>query len=105
MAHVPPMSFKRGDSIAIELTVPSRQPALKSVQMYFRHTHQASAWQQVIMKAAPGKFRAEIPDEYTDRYYPLEYYFEPGDEAGRAWLYPGLGPTLTQQPYFVIRPT
>jgi hypothetical protein len=44
-----------------------------------------------------------IPGSYTDTPYPLQYYFELSDEAGRAWLFPDLGANLSEQPYFVLR--
>ena len=47
-------------------------------------------------------FRASIPESYADSQYPLQYYFELRDTPEQAWLYPGLGADLTQQPYFVL---
>jgi hypothetical protein len=54
------------------------------------------------MEQADGACRATIASEYTNSPFPLQYYFELRDASGRATLYPGLGPTLTNQPYFVL---
>ena len=51
----------------------------------------------------PERAEGVIPSNYTDAPYPLQYYFELTDAAGRTWLFPGLGPALTGQPYFVLR--
>jgi len=56
------------------------------------------------MRERGGAHVAVIPAGYTDSPYPLAYYFEV-KQSGRACLYPGLGPDLTHQPYFVVRPT
>jgi hypothetical protein len=55
------------------------------------------------MRIQPDRAEVVIPAGYTDTPHPLQYYFELTDASGRAWLYPGLGPTLTDQPYFVLR--
>jgi len=50
-----------------------------------------------------GIWQATIPAEYTSTPYPLQYYFEISDGPASANLNPGLGPELTNQPYFVVR--
>jgi hypothetical protein len=55
------------------------------------------------MAAVAGAWKAEIPAAYSDSAFPLQYYFEPTDGPGRAWLFPGLGSALARQPYFVLR--
>ncbi|HEY3456481.1 MAG TPA: hypothetical protein VGK64_18020, partial [Bryobacteraceae bacterium] len=50
-----------------------------------------------------GGYRASIPATYSDSDYPLQYYFEVKQKSGKASFYPGLGPDLTTQPYFVLR--
>ena len=53
--------------------------------------------------APSGRFRAEIPGQYTDSPYPMLYYFELRDAHGAAWIYPGFNADLANQPYFVVR--
>ncbi len=55
------------------------------------------------MRPVAGGWEAEIPAPYTDSAFALQYYFEPTDPAGQAWLYPGLGSALARSPYYVIR--
>lgn len=73
---------------------------LASARLYYRHVTQAERWQSLEMRAEGGRYRAQIPEGYRAP-YPLQYYFElrTGDEA---WLYPGLGADLAQQPYSVF---
>jgi hypothetical protein len=54
------------------------------------------------MHVRPELAEGVIPADYANTSYPLQYYFELSDESGQAWLYPGLGPALTNQPYFVL---
>jgi hypothetical protein len=100
--HQPPPSFRPGESVAIEITSDSGRP-LESVRLHYRHVNQAEEYQVVPMSAEGGRWRAVLPASYTDSPYPLLYYFELHDAHGAAWLYPGLGENLTNQPYFVIR--
>jgi hypothetical protein len=102
--HIPRALFQRGQPVALELELASDQAPPKAARLYYRHTHQAQPWQTAPMPVKSGSARAAIPGEYTASAYPLEYYFEITDAAGRVWLYPGLGATLTDQPYFVQRP-
>src|SRR5258706_39410 len=54
------------------------------------------------MKANGNEFRGSIPGEYTKSPFPIQYYFELQGKQTFG-MYPGLGPMLTNQPYFVIR--
>ncbi len=103
LAHVPPNSFRRGRAVPLELNFAAASAGISTVQLYYRHTHQADPWHAVPMRPGASGYQGEIPGEFTDRYYPLQYYFEVSRADGQSWLYPGLGPDLTQQPYFVVR--
>jgi hypothetical protein len=72
------------------------------VTLHYRHVDQAEAWEAVATSAAGAGFRGVIPAGYTDSPFPLQYYFE-GTGPDGAWLYPGLGPELTGQPYYTVR--
>ena len=50
------------------------------------------------MAAGAGGFRAQIPAEYTRSPFPMQYYFV----LEGTGMYPGLGPNLSGQPYFVV---
>jgi hypothetical protein len=103
VAHVPPKSFRRGESVMLALASTGGMAAPKTVQLYYRRTHQAEAWRVVAMEAAADGYRAAIPADYADSAYPLEYYFEIAGASGRPALFPGLGKHLNDQPYFVVR--
>jgi hypothetical protein len=53
------------------------------------------------MKAQGNTYQAVIPGDYTNSAYPLQYYFEV-TQADATLLYPGFGPEVTGQPYFVV---
>jgi hypothetical protein len=97
--HAQPATFHPGQAMDIELTV---EKSPQTVRMYYRHVNQGERWQSISMQANGKKFQAAIPAAYTDSPYPLQYYFEIQRDE-HVSLYPGLGPSLTQQPYFVVR--
>ena len=101
--HEPPAGFRKKQAVALALTVIERKAA--SVRMYYRHVNQAERWESVEMEVANDGFRAGIPAVYTDAPFALQYYFEVRESRSRAWLWPGLGQELDQQPYFVIQRT
>jgi hypothetical protein len=101
--HQPPASFSAGQQVELELTVPGGSPRCEAT-LRFRRMNQAEAWRAVEMTVKRAICRAAIPAEYAEASYPLEYYFELNDGPGRATLFPGLGPELTRQPYFILRP-
>jgi hypothetical protein len=49
-----------------------------------------------------GAYAGVVPAEYTQSHYPILYYFEI-HEAGGGAMYPGFGPELSNQPYFLVR--
>jgi hypothetical protein len=100
--HVPPDGFRRGRAVALSIAFPPDQRQA-SVTLHFRRVNQSLVWQAAPMQPSADAWLAEIPAAYCDSAFPLQYYFEPSDAAGRPWLYPGLGSALTRQPYFVLR--
>jgi len=99
--HRQPKTFRAKEAVALEIAVPDRKPA--SVRMYYRHVNQAERFQSVEMEERGDAWAATVPAAYTDSPYALQYYFEVRESRAKAWLYPGLGPDLTNQPYFVVR--
>ncbi|HWA09672.1 MAG TPA: hypothetical protein VG838_09500 [Opitutaceae bacterium] len=100
--HTAPAPFRRGQAIAVALAFPADQ-AQKSVRLHYRRVNQAEAWKSAPMQLADGTWRAEIPGADTDSAFPMQYYFEPVDRAGVAWIHPGLGTALSRAPYYVVR--
>jgi hypothetical protein len=101
--HTPVRAFVRGRPLELVLALPARAGSAPAVTLHYRHVSQAEAWQASAMPREGSNFLAAIPGTYTDSPYPLQYYFEVAEASGVAWLYPGLGPDLTQQPYFAVR--
>jgi hypothetical protein len=101
--HVPPASFRRGEPVAVALTFADGPSRPAAVRLYYRHTQQAEPWREAAMALGPDGYHIEIPGDYTNSPYPLEYYFEVHEESARPWLYPGFNATLSNQPYFVLR--
>ncbi len=100
--HTAPAGFVRGAALELELTVPTQARA-SSVRVHYRHVNQAERYQVADMRRHAGTYRATVPAAYTESPFPLQYYFEGGDGAGHAWLYPGFASDLTGQPYFSVR--
>ncbi|MCL4540211.1 MAG: hypothetical protein M1378_11555 [Bacteroidetes bacterium] len=98
--HSQPDHFNAGQPLDVELSV---ERPVGSVRLYYRHVTQAERFKSVEMDQSGKSFRATIPAEYTETLYPLQYYFELRDTPENAWLYPGLTPKLTQEPYYVVR--
>jgi hypothetical protein len=103
LSHTPPASFQPGQPVTVELALQDRQSPVSAVRLYYRRPHQALSYQTADMQAQGQLYRATIPGEYSNSPYPLQYYFELCEGAGQAWLYPGLGATLANQPYFIVR--
>lgn len=103
VTHVPPASFRRGQPVAVTLTMADAPSPPPAVRLYYRHTQQAEPWCEAPMSLSPGAYGTAIPGAYSDSAYPLEYYFEISAGSGRPWLYPGFNSTRSNQPYFVLR--
>jgi hypothetical protein len=103
--HESPATFGLGEAVPLRLVVREEASgnAPSGVQLRYRHVNQAEAWEAVDMKRADGAWQAMIPAPYADSPYPLQYHFVLREGMKSAWLYPGLGPELVQQPYFVVR--
>lgn len=96
--HTAPPNFH--PSRAVDLSIGTKA---SSVRLWYRHVTQAERWQSVDMQRQGTSHHASLPAAYTNSPYPLQYYFELRSAPDVAWLYPGLGPDLMQQPYFVLR--
>jgi len=98
--HTPPAKFQPSQALALEISVDRK---LAGARLYYRHVNQAERYQTAEMQAADNRYRATIPAAYTESPFPLVYYFELKEAPDKAWLYPGFGANLTDQPYFVVR--
>src|SRR5581483_11876683 len=92
--------FKRGGPVAIRV---SPKGKMDGVELRYRHVNQAELWTSTPMKAASGSWAATIPADYADSPYSLQYYFVIRSGKGAPALHPGLGKSLMEQPYYVLR--
>ena len=99
--HTPPDSFQPGSTVKI--TVDSSGAGVCCARLHYRHVNQAEEYVVTDMQKQDSRYVATIPADYTDSKYPLQYFLEFRDTRGRAWLYPRLNTTLSDQPYYVIR--
>jgi hypothetical protein len=100
--HTAPAHFTLQQDLKLELRAKTGAQ-IGSARLHYRHVNQGERFQSVEMAAKDGVWSASIPSAYTDSPYPLEYYFEVKPVGGRAGLFPGFRPDLTNQPYFVVR--
>jgi hypothetical protein len=100
--HHPAATFRPGIAHEIRIKVPSN---ISAVRMIYRHVNQAEYYQTSAMEAVNGTYVAIIPTDYTQSEFALQYYFELQLTPASATMYPGLGPDLTQRPYFLIEQT
>ena len=93
--HKAPKMFAPDEAIVFSLAIPEGCSAM----LFYRHVDQAERWQTTKLDT---KGEARIPTEYTRTAFALQYYFEVRDRPDNAWVYPGFGAALGNQPYFVI---
>jgi hypothetical protein len=98
--HRPPANFDPGKPL--ELAVSFGPGNGRKVNLLYRHADQSQRWRSQEMQIRDNQYRGSIQAEYTDSPYPILYYFEV-HEAGGSGIYPGFGPDLSNQPYFLVR--
>ena len=98
--HAAPASFHPGSNLVLAIATP---PSVTGAILWYRHVNHGERWLSSPMQQSGATHTAAIPAAYTDSPYPLQYYFEVQEAQGKAWLYPGFAPDLTNQPYFVLR--
>jgi hypothetical protein len=102
LTHKPSERFSRGR--VLEIVAQTRVPTDSTVQLLYRHAHQAEAWQEMPMTVAGLNLRAAIPGSFTETVYPIIYYFVIHSREAAAAMIPGLGEGLDHMPYYVSRP-
>jgi len=101
--HVADATFHPGKALHLSLQIPvGATNAAASARLHYRHVNQAERWLAVDMQKDHAGYSAEIPAEYTDSVYPLQYYFELDNKQKEAWLYPAFNASLSNQPYYAI---
>ena len=100
VTHTPVTHFKRGESVAVQVTAKGK---IDFVELRYRRVDQAELWRAAGMKSQGASWTATIPGDYTDSAFPLQYYFVLRGGTATPALHPGLGASLMDQPYYVIR--
>jgi hypothetical protein len=98
--HTPATTFTPGTAQTVELQVAST--GISAVRLKYRHVNQGEYYQAIEMQARGSIYRGAIPAEYTQSEYAIQYFFEIEAGPGHVACYPGLGPDLTSQPYYVV---
>lgn len=102
--HVAPTTFRPGRDLHLEIELGGTQgDVVRNVAVRYRPMNQALPYAATEMDRDGPRFEARIPGAELDGRYPLAYAFVLRDGSGTAWRHPGLGPELSQQPYFVVR--
>ncbi len=99
--HTPPAAFTPGQPLPVSVSAP--RAALQEIRLHYRHVQQAESYEVQPMAAGPAGWAFTIPAAYTNTRFALQYYFQLIARDGSSWLYPGLEPSLANQPYYVVR--
>jgi hypothetical protein len=100
-SHAVATRFHPGHALPLMLHLTGSGDKPSAVKLFFRHVNQAERWKSVPMQKNQQTYTAEIPGEYTNSPYPLQYYFELSNESS-AWFYPAFNATLSNQPYYAL---
>jgi len=103
--HEPAASFQRGQPLTVVVANSKGNSfsGIAGLRLHYRHVNQGEFWQAAEMRRGREGFSATIPADYTDSPFPLQYYFQIRNDAGKAWLQPGLKPGWHGQPYYFVR--
>lgn len=102
--HTAPAHFEPGRPMGISLSVEetNKQPHPTLIRLTYRHVNQGEYYQTQEMQAQGRHFHAVIPAAYTQSPFELQYFFVLHAGPDKAWIYPGIGRTLSNQPYYVV---
>lgn len=104
--HISSAHFHPGRPLPIALSIEKTDAGLHPslIGLTYRHVNQGEYYEVTEMRPDRhgSRYQAVIPGNYTASPYDLQYFFELHAGPGKAWLYPGLGPDLSRQPYFHV---
>ena len=106
ITHTPPATFKPGQPVPLQFTAAALDPGATAT-LFYRHLNQGERYQSTPLQRTGNTLSAQIPAEYSQSPYPLEYHVHiagPSASAGSAEaLYPGFRDNFLGQPYFIIQ--
>jgi hypothetical protein len=104
VSHTPPAWFRAGEPVFLTVEIDPAHPShVESVHLRYRHVNHAEAYTEVEMAREADSFSAVIPGGYSDSPFALQYLVVVRFASGGAFRHPGLGPELSDQPYFLVR--
>ena len=103
LAHSMPPPFRPGEPVTVVLDAGREAEHVARTLLRFRHVDQSATYNETEMERTGHRFEAVIPGEYSDAPFALQYHFVVHAADGSARLYPGVGTTLSEQPYFLVR--
>ena len=103
--HSPPETFRPGEPLLLRVAIRGDDAdRVTAVRVRYRPMNHALAFSVREMHHNDNDFATKLPAAELTGDYPLAYAFEIHDVAGTAGRHPGLGETLSDPPYFVVRP-
>jgi hypothetical protein len=103
--HSPPETFRPGEPLLLRVAIRGDDAdRVTAVRVRYRPMNHALAFSVREMHHNESAFATKLPAAGLTGDYPLAYAFEIHDVAGTAGRHPGLGETLSDPPYFVVRP-
>ncbi|MFD2794931.1 hypothetical protein ACFS27_15335 [Promicromonospora vindobonensis] len=96
-----PETFDPGVAVPVEVAV--LDDADCTIDLHYRRLNQGEQWSTMAMTPLGHRHGAAVPGADTDSAYAVQLYFTVHGPTGDAWTVPGLGESLTDQPYFVLR--
>jgi len=98
--HKVPDKFYPGKPLKIEFSADSLK--IKNVKLHYRHVNQVETYNIETMNKENEKWSFTIHGSFTNSEYHLMYFFEINDFNNNAWLLPGFGNNLANQPYYHV---
>lgn len=101
VAPTSPLRFTPGRAHTV--TLPPLPDCDAIPTLHYRRVNQAESWCSVPMSATETGFEAQVPADYTDSVFSLQYYFS-STANDIPVLLPGLNHDLSNQPYYTAQP-
>lgn len=98
--HTQLVDFNPGSGLTLTLAGDAKTTA---VRLYYRHVSHAVSWESKPMTKSGSNYTANIPGNYTNSDYPLQYYFGVDKGSDQSIVFPGFDENFTNQPYYVVR--
>ena len=85
---------------SIEILIKSKKINYSNLFINYRNVNQSEKWKRQRIKIKDKKLYTKISNNYLNKNYPIQYYFESIKE-NYALFCPGINKNLSNQPYYV----